>query len=105
MLVSEVEPPDAWLEVSNIAWDNSSQTSAVMLMWLSALGGCSMARWEGEDGVEVLRGAEASGTWFPSVTQERSTDRNDGSWMGVPNIFTPWANDAVRSKHWLQAPI
>ena len=55
-----------------------------------------MARWEGEDGVEVLCRVEASGTWFPIVTWERSTGRNEGLWMGAPGIFTPWASDAVR---------
>ena len=38
----------------NIAWNKSSWTSAVMLMWFSALGGHSMVKQEGEVGVEVL---------------------------------------------------
>ena len=52
--LSGVESPDAWLEVSSIAHDRSSQTSAVMLMWLSVLGRCSMVKWEGEDDVQFL---------------------------------------------------
>ena len=44
-----------------------------------------MVRWEGEDSVEVLWGAEALGIWFPSVTQERSNSRNEGSWMELPS--------------------
>ena len=56
--LSGVESPIAWLEVSSIACDRSSQTLVAMLMWLSVLGRCSMARWEGEDGVEVLWGSQ-----------------------------------------------
>ena len=50
-----VELPDAWLEVSSTACDRSCQTSAVMLMWLSALGGCSIVRCIGEVGIRFCR--------------------------------------------------
>ena len=52
---------DTWLEVSSTAHDRSSQISVVMLMWVSALGGCSIVRWEEGVGVDVLQGAETSG--------------------------------------------
>ena len=61
-----------------------------MLMWLSALGGHSIVRWEGEVGVDVLQGTETLGEWPPSVNWERSTDRNEGLQTGSPSIFMPW---------------
>ena len=79
--LSGVESPSTWLEVSSITHDRSSWTSVVMLMWLSVLGRHSMVRWEGEDGVMVLWGAGALGVQSPSVTWERSTCRNEGSWV------------------------
>ena len=88
-----VESPEAWLEVSSIACERSSRTSAVMLMWLSVLGGCSMVRWEGEGGVKVPRGAGALGIRSPSVTWERSTSRNEGLWAGSPSVSMPWMSD------------
>ena len=85
-----VEPPNAWLEVFSTACDRSSQMSAVMLMWLSALGGHSIVRWEEEVGVEVLQGAEAMGTWSPGVTLERSTCRNAGLWADSLKYLHCW---------------
>ena len=87
-----MESPDAWLEVSSPACDWNSQTSAVMLMWLSALGGCSIVRCVGDVAVEVLWGAEALGVWSPDVTLERSTTRKVGSL----SILMPWASDSGR---------
>ena len=87
-----VELTNAWLEVSSTAHDSSSWTSVVMLVWLSALGGCSIARCEGEVGVKVLQGAEALATQSPAVNWERSTCRNVGSL----SILTPWASDSGR---------
>ena len=49
-----LESPNTWLKVSSIAHDRSSQTSVVMLIWLSVLKGHSMVRWEVEGGVKVL---------------------------------------------------
>ena len=65
-----------------------------MLMWLSALEGHSVVRWEGEVDVEVLQGAEVLGIWSPSVTWERSTERNEGLWMHLPSVFMPWTSDS-----------
>ena len=85
-----VELSNAWLEVSSTACDRRSQNSAVMLMWLSALGGCSIVRWVGEVGVKVLWGAEALGAWSPGVFEERSTSRKAESL----NIHMPWVSDS-----------
>ena len=48
-----------------------------------------MAMWEGEDGVKIMQGAGASGIWSPSVTQERSTSRNEGSRVESPSTSSP----------------
>ena len=74
-----VELPNAWLEVSSAACDRNSWTSAVMLKWLSDLGGCSRVSCVGEVGAKVLWGAEASGTQLPGVNWERFTYKNVGS--------------------------
>ena len=87
-----VESLDASLEVSRIAHDRSSWTSAVMLMWLSALGRCSMARWDGEGGVNVMQGAGALGIWSPGVTWGSSTSKDEGLWAGLPSISMPWVS-------------
>ena len=88
-----VESPNAWLQVPSIPHDKSSWTLVVMMMWLSILGGCSMVKWEGEGGVEVLWGARTFGIWSPGVIWERSTSRNDDLWAGLPSISMPWMSD------------
>ena len=99
-----VESPNAWLEVSSIACDKSSWTSAVMLMWLAVLGGHSIGRWEGEGGIEVLQGAGALGIWSPSVTHERSTSRNEGLQVGSPSISMPQTSDPDSEVHTSSKP-
>ena len=94
-----VGSPNAWLEVSSIACDMSSWTLVIMLMWLSVLGVHSIARWEGEDGVKVLWRTGALGIWSPSVTSERSTSRNEGSWVELPSASQPWRS-GPHSKVW-----
>ena len=78
--------------MSSAACDRSSWTSADMLMWLGALGGCSTARWEGGIGVDVLQGAATPGKWSPSVNWGRYTGRKEGSWAGSPSVFMPWTS-------------
>ena len=63
-----VETPDLWLEVSRTAQDNSFLTSAVMLVWLSALAWPSWLGWEGEADIRVLPGSEVHRTWSLVMT-------------------------------------
>ena len=85
-----VESSNSQLEVFNIAYGKRSWTSAVMLMWLSVSGRRSMARWEVEDGVEVLWGARALRIWSSNVTWQSSTSRNEGSWAELPSTSPHW---------------
>ena len=59
-------------------------------MWLSALGGCSIARCVGEVRVKVLHGAEGLGTQSPVVNWERSTCRN----VGLLSMLMLWVSSA-----------
>ena len=89
-------PPMLGCRWSSIAHDRSSQTSAVMLVWVSALGRCSIVRREVRVSVDVLQGAETLGEWSLSVSWGMSTDRNEGSWAGTPSIFMPWTSTPDR---------
>ena len=79
--------------VQHSTWLEAHQTSAVMLMWLSALGGHSIVKWEGGVDVDVLQVAEILGWVDPPVWTGRGPLIGmKGSQAGSPSVFMPWTS-------------